>query len=104
MPGGWHRERALAQDIQTGSFRCPFLFSAFCGACVGSDGYQVHEYLSRFHKYDWLWKEDKDVQYQQFVASNPAISDYEVKCYVCYDDELGQSFVALEAEHSNAMD
>lgn len=39
---------------------------------------QVHNYLSRFRKYDWLWKEDKDVQYKRFVASNPAISDYEV--------------------------
>lgn len=42
-------------------------------------GHKVHEYLLRFRKYDWLWKDDKDVQYKQFVASNPAISDYEVR-------------------------
>ena len=42
-------------------------------------GHKVHEYLLRFSKYDWLWKDDKDVQYKQFVASNPAISDYEVR-------------------------
>lgn len=40
---------------------------------------QVFEYLSGFRKYDWLWKEDKDVQYKRFVASNPAISDYEAE-------------------------
>lgn len=40
---------------------------------------QVFEYLSDFRKYDWLWKEDKDVQYKRFVASNPAISDYEAE-------------------------
>lgn len=41
---------------------------------------QVHAYLSKFRKYDWLWKEDKDVQYKRFVESNPnpAIADYEV--------------------------
>lgn len=39
---------------------------------------QVHAYLLKFRKYDWLWKEDKDVQYKRFVQSNPAISDYEV--------------------------
>lgn len=32
-----------------------------------------------FRKYDWLWKEDKDVQYKRFVASHPAISDYEAE-------------------------
>lgn len=42
------------------------------------NGPQVHEHLSRFRKYDWLWKEDKDVKYRQFVESNPVISDYEV--------------------------
>ena len=42
--------------------------------------HKVHEYLHRFRKYDWLWKDDKDVQYKRFVASNPAISDYEVFC------------------------
>ena len=41
--------------------------------------FQVFEYLSGFRKYDWLWKEDKDVQYKRFVASNPAISDYEAE-------------------------
>lgn len=40
---------------------------------------QVFEYLSGFRKYDWLWKEDKDVQYKRFVESNPAISDYEAE-------------------------
>lgn len=39
---------------------------------------QVHAYLAGFRKYDWLWKKDKDLEYKRFVASNPAISDYEV--------------------------
>lgn len=39
----------------------------------------MFEYLRGFRKYDWLWKEDKDVQYKRFVASHPAISDYEAE-------------------------
>lgn len=51
-------------------------------------GYKVHEYLLRFRKYDWLWKDDKDVQYKQFVASNPAISDYEVRYRICRSEDV----------------
>ncbi|CAM9783398.1 unnamed protein product, partial [Ectocarpus sp. 6 AP-2014] len=48
------------------------------GASYGA-ALQVFEYLRGFRKYDWLWKEDKDVQYKRFVASHPAISDYEAE-------------------------
>ncbi|CAM9238946.1 unnamed protein product, partial [Discosporangium mesarthrocarpum] len=48
------------------------------GALYGTTQ-QVHDYLAGFRKYDWLWKEDKDVQYRNFVESNPTISDYEAE-------------------------
>ncbi|KAJ8610701.1 hypothetical protein CTAYLR_005659 [Chrysophaeum taylorii] len=38
---------------------------------------QVHDYLVAFKKYDWLWKDDKDLQYRKFAAGNPTIGDYE---------------------------
>jgi dynein heavy chain len=37
----------------------------------------VFEYLKGFAKYDWLWKDDKELSYKKFIASNPTISDFE---------------------------
>lgn len=37
----------------------------------------VHDYLVTFKKYDWIWKDDKDLQYRKFAAGNPVIADYE---------------------------
>jgi dynein heavy chain len=37
----------------------------------------VGEYLKGFAKYDWLWKDDKEISYRKFVATNPSISDFE---------------------------
>jgi len=37
----------------------------------------VHEYLKTFAKYDWLWKDDKEVSYKKFISTNPNISDFE---------------------------
>ena len=37
----------------------------------------VHDYLKGFAKYDWLWKDDKEVSYKKFIASSPTISDFE---------------------------
>ena len=30
----------------------------------------VHEYLKGFAKYDWLWKDDKELSYKKFIATN----------------------------------
>ncbi|KAH8068253.1 dynein light chain binding protein [Aureococcus anophagefferens] len=40
---------------------------------------QVAECLGTFKKYDWLWKDDKDLQYRKFVEGNPTITDYDVE-------------------------
>ena len=63
----------LSRCVQLTASRCDFVTPTLAAVA------QVFEYLSGFRKYDWLWKEDKDVQYKRFVASNPAISDYEAE-------------------------
>lgn len=46
------------------------------GALHGTKN-QVHEYLATFKKYDWLWKEDMEFRYNQFMKRNPSIQDFE---------------------------
>ncbi|OQS05067.1 dynein heavy chain, outer arm [Thraustotheca clavata] len=58
------------------------------GALHGTKN-QVHEYLSNFKKYDWLWKEDMEFRYNQFIKRNPTIQDFE--------NEL-KNFMVVEAE------
>jgi dynein heavy chain, axonemal len=31
----------------------------------------VNEYLQSFSKYDWLWKDDKDLAYNLFMKKDP---------------------------------
>ena len=38
---------------------------------------KIHTYLSVFTRYDWLWKEDKDLIYKKFASKKPSISDFE---------------------------
>lgn len=58
----------------------------------------MFEYLCGFRKYDWLWKEDKDVQYKRFIASNPAIRDYEAELAKFMDIE--SEVEAIETFHN----
>eukprot|EP01029_Cantina_marsupialis_P009141 TRINITY_DN2137_c0_g3_i1.p1 TRINITY_DN2137_c0_g3~~TRINITY_DN2137_c0_g3_i1.p1 ORF type:complete len:3476 (-),score=1129.85 TRINITY_DN2137_c0_g3_i1:3796-14223(-) len=58
------------------------------GAFFGTKN-QVAQYLSTFHKYDWLWKEDKEQAYQMFIDQNPRIEDFEIRL---------QKFVKIERE------
>jgi dynein heavy chain len=50
---------------------------------------QVHEYLTTFRRYDWLWKDDKEVEYKRFIKQRPSITDYE--------EEL-KKFMAVESD------
>ncbi|KAL7690391.1 putative AAA+ ATPase domain, dynein heavy chain region D6 P-loop domain-containing protein [Plasmopara halstedii] len=60
------------------------------GALHGTKNH-VHEYLSAFKKYDWLWKEDMEYRYNQFIQRNPLIQDFETEL---------KYFMAIEAEIS----
>ena len=40
---------------------------------------QVSAYLDTFRKYDWIWKDDKDLEYKQFLSTNPEIEHYEAE-------------------------
>ncbi|TMW55127.1 hypothetical protein Poli38472_013889 [Pythium oligandrum] len=61
------------------------------GALHGTKN-QVHEYLTTFKKYDWLWKEDMEFRYNQFMKRNPSIQDFEAEL---------KHFMSIEAEISH---
>jgi dynein heavy chain, axonemal len=52
----------------------------------------VYEYLSSFRKYDWLWKDDKEHTYKQFMFTSPTISNFEaeLKKFMAIEDEIEQ--------------
>ena len=37
------------------------------------------EYMESFRQYDWLWKNDKDAEYNMFIRRKPDINDYEAE-------------------------
>ncbi|CAM9666191.1 unnamed protein product, partial [Choristocarpus tenellus] len=91
---------ALGQDIEI--VKTVLLVT---GAMYGTTK-EVRDYLSSFRKYDWLWKEDKDVQYRNFVESNPTICDYEAElakfCHVEREIEMIPPFKNIGALSLNA--
>lgn len=50
----------------------------------------VTEYLCSFKKYEWLWMEQKDVSYENFLKKNPELQDFEkkLKSFVEIDEEI----------------
>ena len=58
------------------------------GALFGTRN-QVNEHLQNFRKYDWLWKDDKELAYQKFIAKNPNIPSFEAEL---------KKFMAIEVE------
>jgi dynein heavy chain len=58
----------------------------------------VHSFLREFKKYDWLWKEDKDVNYKKFVQRKPTISDFEeqLKRFLALEEEI----LGMEPSHN----
>lgn len=52
----------------------------------------VNEYLLSFGGYDWLWKDDKDEAYDDFMSKNPSLDDYEakLKTFSATEDEIGE--------------
>ena len=50
---------------------------------------QVNEYLSQFKKYEYLWRLDKEEEYQKFMQTNPTLEDFESAL---------RKFVVLEQE------
>ena len=50
----------------------------------------VYEYLKTFRKYDWLWKDDKEHTYKEFMKTNPSISAFEkeLKSFMAIEEEI----------------
>ena len=57
----------------------------------------VHEYLKGFAKYDWLWKDDKELSYKKFIATNPQIGDFEDR--MKHFNFLEQEIEAIESTY-----
>ena len=53
---------------------------------------QVHDYLHTFMKYDFLWKEDKQLVYKNFVRTPKNLEEYEAEIvrYVDMEKSIGQ--------------
>ena len=53
---------------------------------------QVHDYLHTFMRYDFLWKEDKQMMYESFVKIPKTIEDFEaeIQRYVEIENVIGQ--------------
>jgi dynein heavy chain len=51
---------------------------------------QVHDYLLRFREYDWLWKDDMELEYRKFMIKKPAIEDFEneLKRFMGVEDDI----------------
>ena len=47
--------------------------------CVQGIRKTVAEYLDSFKLYDWLWKDDKDAECDEFLKTNPSLESYEAK-------------------------
>ena len=50
----------------------------------------VHEYLKHFSRYDWLWKDDKELAYKRFVVKNPTIDGFaqELNKFLAVEEEI----------------
>jgi dynein heavy chain len=50
----------------------------------------VHEYLKKFSRYDWLWKDDKELTYKRFESKNPSLDDFEqqLKNFLRVEEEI----------------
>ena len=52
----------------------------------------MNDYLLSFGGYDWLWKDDKDEAYDDFMSKNPSLDHYEakLKTFSATEDEIGE--------------
>ncbi|KAF0705126.1 hypothetical protein As57867_007104, partial [Aphanomyces stellatus] len=58
----------------------------------------VTEYLESFKQHEWLWMENKDMSYENFLKKNPELQDFErkLKSFVIIDEDI----TALPAVHN----
>lgn len=40
---------------------------------------QVYEYLETFLQYEWLWKDNKAIEYDKFIRKKPSLEDFDVE-------------------------
>lgn len=52
----------------------------------------MNDYLLSFGGYDWLWKDDKDEAYDDFMSKKPSLDHYEakLKTFSATEDEIGE--------------
>ncbi|CAM9125412.1 unnamed protein product [Ectocarpus sp. 4 AP-2014] len=61
--------------------------------CIQGIRNTVNDYLLSFGGYDWLWKDDKDEAYDDFMSKNPSLDHYEakLKTFSATEDEIGEN-------------
>ena len=61
--------------------------------CVQGIRKTVEEFLSTFSKYDWLWHEDKDLAFTEFMKTLPGLENFEakLKSFGDVDTELAEA-------------
>jgi dynein heavy chain len=47
--------------------------------CIQGIRNTVQDYLNSFTKYNWLWYDDKDLAYNNFMKSQPSLDDFDKK-------------------------
>jgi dynein heavy chain, axonemal len=65
---------------------------------IGGVRKQVHETIAIYDKYNWLWKDDKELAYRRFISRNPSIEDFEheLKKFLFLEEEIS----ALHSQHN----
>ena len=72
------KDRATFFDIMGKDIEIIKVVLLLTGALYGTRNF-VADYLKGFRKYDWLWKDDKELTYRNFIKGNPAIADFEAE-------------------------
>lgn len=59
--------------------------------CIQGIRNTVQDYLNSFAKYNWLWQDDKDSIYDQFMKTQPSLDDFErkLRSFGEIDNEIG---------------
>ncbi|KAJ1436632.1 dynein heavy chain family [Ochromonadaceae sp. CCMP2298] len=82
------KDRASFFDLMGQDIQIIKVVLLLTGAMFGTRNI-VHEYLKSFGKYNWLWKEEPEVSYKNFMRTNPTLADFEAEL---------QRFMTLEKE------
>jgi dynein heavy chain len=59
---------------------------------------EVNEYLNSFKRYEYLWVDDKQTAYAEFIRKAPSLDEYELK--VAYYQQVSQDIAQIVPAHN----